>query len=108
MARTATIRGRATDERRSPGHLWSLLSGALLDFFDWRAVNYVAVPFLLATAGAILWLAASRRGGRPPALDRDGGSAATARIGFNMAPTALVKRPAARRGCIRRFEMPFS
>ncbi len=39
----------------------SVLSGALLDRFDWQAVNYVAVPFLLAAVAAILWLAMHRR-----------------------------------------------
>lgn len=39
----------------------SLLSGVLLDRFDWQAVNYVAVPFLLVGVAAIFWLAMSRR-----------------------------------------------
>ncbi len=39
----------------------SLLSGALLDRFDWQAVNYAAVPFLLAGVAVILWLAMYRR-----------------------------------------------
>jgi MFS family permease len=42
----------------------SLLSGVLLDEFDWQAVNYFALPFLLAAIGAIMWLKALRRAGR--------------------------------------------
>jgi hypothetical protein len=38
-----------------------LLSGLLLDYFDWQAVNYFAIPFLLAAGGAIIWLATRRR-----------------------------------------------
>lgn len=38
----------------------SLLSGALLNYFDWVVVNYVAIPFLLVAGGAILWLLLSR------------------------------------------------
>ena len=86
----------------------SLLSGVLLDAFDWQAVNYAAVPFLLATGGAILWLATSRRVGRPPALAPDGASGAMRAIGFNPPPTALAKAPSARTGNIGRFGTPFS
>ena len=42
----------------------SLLSGVLLDEYDWQAVNYFALPFLLVAMGAIVWLKTLRRGGR--------------------------------------------
>jgi MFS family permease len=45
----------------------SLLSGGLLEYFDWQAVNYFAVPFLLAAGAAIIWLAAFRRAAGVPA-----------------------------------------
>ncbi|MFQ5774938.1 MAG: MFS transporter [Kiloniellaceae bacterium] len=45
----------------------SLLSGVLLDFFDWQAVNYFAIPFLLAAASATIWLATFRRAVRSAA-----------------------------------------
>ncbi len=76
----------------------SLLAGVLLDYLDWQAVNYFAVPLLLVAGGAISWLAISRHVGRPPALDPDGGSAATNAIGFDPAPTASVKGPSGRTG----------
>ena len=44
----------------------SLLSGLLLDYFDWQAVNYFAIPFLLAAGGAIIWLATRRRAVHSP------------------------------------------
>jgi MFS family permease len=44
----------------------SLLSGVILDSFDWQAVNYFAIPFLLAAGGTIIWLAAFRRAVRSP------------------------------------------
>jgi tetratricopeptide (TPR) repeat protein len=37
-------------------HVASLLSGALLEYFDWQAVNYFAIPFLLAAGATIVWL----------------------------------------------------
>ncbi len=40
----------------------SLSSGALLNFFDWRAVNYAAIPLLLVTGGVIVWTKMSRHG----------------------------------------------
>lgn len=39
----------------------SLLSGTLLHFFDWQAVNYFALPFLLAAGAAMLWFVTFRR-----------------------------------------------
>jgi MFS family permease len=45
----------------------SLLSGVLLEYFDWQAVNFFAVPFLLAAGAAIVWFAASRRAADTPA-----------------------------------------
>jgi MFS family permease len=39
----------------------SLSSGAVLHRFGWNALNYSALPLLIATAGAILWLAWLRR-----------------------------------------------
>jgi hypothetical protein len=42
----------------------SLLSGVLLDEYDWQAVNYFALPFLLVAMGAIVWLKTLRRRGR--------------------------------------------
>lgn len=86
----------------------SLLSGVLLDSFDWRAVNYFAIPFLLATGGVIVWLAMSRRVGRPLALLPGGGSGVMRAIGVNPPPTALAKAPSARTGNIGRFGTPFS
>ena len=41
----------------------SLLSGVLLDYFDWQVVNYSAIPFLVAAGAAIMWLATFRRAG---------------------------------------------
>lgn len=45
----------------------SLLSGVLLDYFNWQVVNYSAIPFLVATAAAIVWLAMRRRAASSPA-----------------------------------------
>jgi MFS family permease len=39
----------------------SLSSGALFTFQGWRVMNSMALPFLLLTGSAILWLAMSRR-----------------------------------------------
>lgn len=39
----------------------SLLSGALLSYFDWVVVNYFAIPFLLVAGATTLWLSMSRR-----------------------------------------------
>ena len=52
----------------------SLLSGVLLDSFDWRAVNYFAIPFLLAAAAAITWLAPIGRAIRLPTHDPERGA----------------------------------
>jgi MFS family permease len=85
----------------------SLLSGALLDYVDWRAVNYFAVPFLLAAAGAVSWLAISRQVGRRPALDSDGGSVAVNGIGLAPAPTAWAKGSSGRTGISNASNRPF-
>ena len=46
----------------------SLLSGALLEFFDWRAVNLFAVPFLAIAGTGILWISLSARATPLPAF----------------------------------------
>src|SRR5258708_576218 len=48
----------------------SLTSGAILYGFGWNTLNLTALPLLTITAIAILWLAAIRRGGRPPLPSR--------------------------------------
>ena len=41
--------------------LSSLSSGALLHFFDWNTVNYMALPLVLVCGSALVWLKAYRR-----------------------------------------------
>lgn len=40
----------------------SLTSGALFTYQGWQTMNLMAVPFLLATGGALIWLARRRAG----------------------------------------------
>ena len=39
----------------------SLISGVILDRYDWQVVNYFAIPFLVAIGITILWYALFRR-----------------------------------------------
>jgi hypothetical protein len=43
----------------------SLSAGALFSFQGWQAMNFYALPVLVVTGGAILWLAMRRPSQQP-------------------------------------------
>lgn len=70
-----------------------LLSGALLEWFDWHAVFLVTIPLALIALGMALWLLPNDSGDRAATLDNLGGILSIVLVGatvlaLNFAPIA--------------------